>query len=440
MSSDSPLVDMTPDDFIDLLHKEKVSRVYWVWGQKARKVQCSHPFLQEFATRFENDAVDYQEHEGIFLEIGQQSGALLGAFVHNTVRGQAAGGVRYWPYSTLNDFLYDGIRLAKGMTHKNALAGLWWGGGKGVVARSKNVDYRDPRVREQVYADFGKLMTSLRGCYVTAEDAGTNTGDMLHVHGSTRFATCIPESIGGSGNPSIPTARGVLCAIEGALAHRGMGSVSGKTIAIQGIGNVGAPLAQMLVDKGARRIIASDTDRHRKNAIDASTDASRFDIRIVEPDDMSILSEPADVVAPCAHGATLNARTIPTLRASIVCGAANNQLEVPAADGPRLAKRGITYVPDFLANRMGIVNCANEQYGYVPNDKAFDRHLGRDWENGIFALTREILANADRTGKATDVEAVTLAERFARTPHPMWGHRGQAIIDGLVAERWASGD
>ena len=439
MSAASPFTDITPDDFIDLLRERRVKRVYWVWDPITREVRCSHSFLEEFAARFERDTVDYQEHEGIFLEIGEESGALLGAFVHNSVRGQAAGGVRYWPYDTFDNFLYDGIRLAKGMTHKNALAGLWWGGGKGVIAHSKNVDHRDPDVRKRVYRDFGKLMTALRGCYVTAEDAGTHTGDMLHVHSASRFTTCIPETIGGSGNPSVPTARGVLSAIEGALDHRGMGSISGKTIAIQGIGNVGAPLAQMLVDKGARRIIASDTDPHRKDALEASASHSKFEIRIIEPHDMRILSEQADVVAPCAHGATLNEQTIPSICAPIVCGAANNQLKVPAQDGPRLSARGITYVPDFLANRMGIVNCANEQYGYVPSDEAFDRHLGRDWEHSIYLLTRKILANADRTGNAADVEAVALAEQLAKTAHPMWGHRGQAIIDGLVAGGWEIG-
>jgi leucine dehydrogenase len=433
------LADITPDDFVAVLREKGARRAYWVWDPTTREVRCSHPFLQELAVQFRGDTVDYQGHEGIFLEVGEQSGALLGAFVHNSVRGQAAGGVRYWPYRALADFLYDGIRLAKGMTHKNALAGLWWGGGKGVIAHSKGVDHRDPDVRRRVYQDFGKLMTSLRGCYVTAEDAGTHTEDMLHVYEASRFTTCIPESVGGSGNPSIPTASGVLSAIEGALEHRGMGAIEGKTIAIQGIGNVGGPLARMLVEKGAKRVVGSDTDARREKSLAESTDRSRLDIRIVEPDDMRILAEEADVVAPCAHGATLNERTIPTIRAPIVCGAANNQLAIPAQDGPRLVERGITYVPDFLANRMGIVNCANEQYGYVPNDEAFNRHLGRDWDQSIYALTRKILANAERTGKATDVEAVALAEELAETAHPLWGHRGKAIIDALVLERWEAG-
>lgn len=439
MSALSTLTGQSPDDFIELLRDREIRRVYWVWDPALRKIRCSHAFLREVAAQLESDAVDFHAHEGIFLEIGAQSGALIGAFVHNSVRGQAAGGVRYWPYGTFGDFLGDGIRLAKGMTHKNALAGLWWGGGKGVIAHAKGVDHQDPAVRRNVYNDFGRLMTSLRGCYVTAEDAGTNTDDMLHVHDATRFVTCIPEAMGGSGNPSIPTARGVLSAIEGALDHRGMGSIEGKTFAVQGIGNVGGPLARFLLEKGARRVIATDTNPRRKDALEAASDPSRLDIRITEPGDMSILSERVDVVAPCAHGATLNASTIPTLRAPIVCGAANNQLEVPGDDGQRLSVLGITYVPDFLANRMGIVNCANEQYGYVPDDESFNRHLGREWEHSIYVLTRRILKNADRTGKATDIEAVALAEDLARTPHPIWGHRGQAIINALVSDQWEAG-
>ncbi len=432
----SPLTNLSIPEFLDSMKQEGTRRVYLVWDPEAKRVRVSHPFLAELGAALEQDPVDFEHHEGIFLEVGERSGALLGAFVHHTVRGQAAGGVRFWQYDNLGGFLNDGIRLAKGMTHKIALAGLWWGGGKGVIARPEGADWRDPDLRKRVYNDFGDLMTSLKGCYVTAEDIGTNTDDMGEVFARTRFTTCIPESVGGSGNPSAPTARGVVSGIAAALEHLDMGSIEGKRIAIQGLGNVGRPLAGFLLDRGAARILGSDVDARRKEEIEVAFPGAAIDVTIGSVDDASILAADADVVCPCATGGTLNDKTIPTIKAAIVCGAANNQLQVPGRDGPLMVQHGVAYVPDFLANRMGIVNCADEQSGYIPTDPHFERHLGRDWQYSIHLLTKQILANAKRTGDATDVEARRLAEEFMREPHPIWGHRGPAIIEGLVNEGW----
>ncbi len=422
--------------FIETMRTHDTERVWWVWDPADQVVKVSHPFMQEIAEWMQDDRIDYQRHEGIFLQIGLKTGALQGAFIHNTVRGQAAGGVRFWRYENLRDYLLDGIRLAKGMTHKNALAGLWWGGGKGVIARPDNASHRDPEFRRQLFREYGDLMTSLRGCYVTAEDAGVNTEDMAQLFARSRFTTCIPAELGGSGNPSVPTARGVVCAMEAALATMEMGSLLGKTIAVQGYGNVGIPMIRYLLEGGVSRIIAADVDELRREQVVREISDPRLELRLVNHDDNRILTEEVDIVSPCATGGTLNCDTIPDFKAAIVCGAANNQLRDPVNDGPLLVKHGITYVPDFLANRMGIVNCANEQNGYVPEDTDFLRHFSEGWEYGIPDLTGRILENAKESGTATDVEAVRLAEEFAARPHPLAGHRGQRIIEGLVNDRW----
>ncbi len=402
-----------------------------------RTVVPSHPELADLARAIERDGRDFAAHEGIFFEVGRSTGLLMAAFVHDTRRGQAQGGLRYWPYPTVGALVRDGLRLSRGMTRKNALAGLWWGGGKGIVARAPGDAHLDPGYRAEVYTDYAEFVTSLRGCYVTAEDAGTTAADMAIVHAHTRFATCIPPEVGGSGNPSPATARGVVCAMEAALAFRSMGTVEGKTIAVQGAGNVASAMIDILVEKGAARIVATEIDPRRHAELSVRWKDAPVELRLVDPGDDGILAEPADVLAPCALGGVLGPDTIPRIRAPIVCGAANNQLLDDRRDGRALADRGILYVPDFVANRMGIVHCANEQYGYVPDDPCYQRHFDPDDPVSIQAVTARVLALASEEGLTTAEAADRLADEAAAHPHPIWGHRGRAIVRGLVRDGWA---
>ncbi|MEQ9323354.1 MAG: Glu/Leu/Phe/Val dehydrogenase dimerization domain-containing protein, partial [Polyangiaceae bacterium] len=232
------------------LREEGIRRFYLV--TEDGRVRASHARLRPLA-EWLAASPDYAEHEGFFVELGA-TGVLHGACVHRTCRGQGAGGVRNWHYDTVGDYLTDGLRLARGMTHKNALAGLWWGGGKGVMALC--ADEHEPARRRAIYEEYGAFISSLRGSYVTAEDVGTSVEDMAAVFRATRFTTCIPERLGGSGNPSVPTARGVLVGMRAALEHRGHGEgVEGKTVAVQGLGHVGAPLVEMLMEAGAARVL-----------------------------------------------------------------------------------------------------------------------------------------------------------------------------------------
>jgi len=432
----SHLVRLSPSDFVGFLRQEKIRRFYFVYDMMNKHVQSSHPQLQPLAEFIHGDRRDFAEHEGLFFQVTEKYDTLQGAFVHRTCRGQAAGGVRFWTYEAVEDYLRDGLRLSRGMTHKNALAGLWWGGGKGVMARRPDVDSENPEVRRYLYSEYGRFISSLRGCYVTAEDVGTTVADIAAVFSRTRFTTCIPEDWGGSGNPSVPTARGVVCAMEAALEFLKMGGLRGKTIAIQGMGNVGGPLIRFLFEKGIRKIIACDINARLSDSLRQTSIGLDLEIRTVSCGDDSIFGEECDIFSPNATGAILNPRTIPLLKAKIVCGAANNQLEDPNRDDSALLDRGVAYVPDFLANRMGIVNAADEQYGYVSNDLLFERHLSRDWEHSVFQTTLRVLRESKETGDPTGRIAVRQAEKLSLESHPIFGHRGRLIIDSLVADRW----
>jgi leucine dehydrogenase len=430
------LVSLSLPEFIGFLRRENIRRFYFVFDPAKRLVRSSHPQLQPIAEFIQNDRRDFAAHEGLFFQLTERYDILQGAFVHRTNRGQAAGGVRYWSYDTVEDYLRDGLRLAKGMTHKNALAGLWWGGGKGVMARNPAVDPDDAEIRASIYREYGSLISSLRGCYVTAEDVGTTVADIANVFSRTRFTTCIPEEWGGSGNPSVPTARGVVVAMEAALNFQGLGGLKGKSVAIQGTGNVGRPLIRFLFDKGVERIAACDIDPGLEESLREESRGRNLVLRIVTRGDDSIFQEECDIFSPNATGAILNPRTIPLLKVKVVCGAANNQLEDPVRDDELLFEHGVLYVPDFLANRMGIVNAANEQYGYVNNDPLFERHLSRDWDHSIFQTTLRVLNEARASGEPMGRIAVWLAERLSLEDHPIFGHRGKLIIASLVDDRW----
>jgi leucine dehydrogenase len=263
---------------------------------------------------------------------------------------------------------------------------------------------------------------------------------MAEVFATTRHTTCIPESLGGSGNPSRLTATGVVVGMEAALHFLGRGDLRGKTVAMQGLGNVARFMVRDLCARGVARIVGTDVDEAAIAATRAMNPGAPLFARVVPLGDCSVLAEEADVVVPNAVGAVLNARTIPGIRAPVVCGAANNQLEDPDRDGPALQARGVLYCPDFLVNRMGIVNCANEAYGCFEGDPAILSHLDHAAEHGIFQRSLEVFRRGAASGRPPGAEAVRLADELSAVPHPIWGNRGQRIIDALVQEGWTGQD
>ncbi|MEM8929795.1 MAG: Glu/Leu/Phe/Val dehydrogenase dimerization domain-containing protein, partial [Acidobacteriota bacterium] len=413
---------------------------YIVTDPRHTTPRASHPALQPIADALAADRRDFDRHEACFFEIGAESGHLLTAFLHRTVRGQGAGGLRFWTYDTVEALIRDGLRLAKGMGQKNALAGLWWGGGKGVIARRADVDHRAPDVRAAVYRDYGRFVTGLRGCYITAEDVGTTPADMAWIFRTTRHATCIPPTVGGSGNPSRLTAIGVVMAMEAALEHTGQATepgraLAGKTVAMQGLGNVASFMLDTLFERGVAKVVATDLDADSVARATARF-GDRIDARVQTRDDRAIFATRCDILAPNAVGGVLDPETIPMLLSPIVCGAANNQLADPSRDAELLKQRGILYVPDFLANRMGIVNCANEQYGVFDDDPVITAHLDREQPTGVFRRCLEVFERATHRDSTPAEEASKLADELSDEPHPLWGHRGWQIITHLIDAGW----
>ncbi len=308
--------------------------------------------------------------------------------IHDTTLGPALGGTRFWNYATDAEAIVDALRLARGMTYKNAVAGLNLGGGKAVIiGDNRTVN------REMIFRAHGRFVDSLGGRYVTAEDVGTSTADMDYVHMETDYVAGLANK---SGDPSPVTARGVFRAIQASAKHRwGSESLEGKTISVQGVGNVGFYLCRELKAAGAKTIV-TDIDAQRvKRAVD------EVGAKAVPLDD--IYGVEADIFAPCALGAIINDRTIPKLKVEIVAGAANNQL-LETRHGDELEAKGILYAPDYVANAGGVINVYSELAGWTS-----ERALRKADE--IFHTTLSVFDIAKEQRIPTYVAADRLAER-----------------------------
>ena len=370
---------------------------------------------------------DFDNHDLIALQYHETTDTIFSAFVHRTYRGQSQGGLRLHAYPNDNDLLFDGLRLSSGMSYKNALAGLWWGGGKGIINKPLQ-----PFCRESLFRDYGKFISKLQGVYVTAEDVGTTTLDTKAVLSETRFVTCIPIENGGSGNPSKMTAQGVVSALKVGLENQNR-TISDVKIAIQGAGNVSYHIIDNLIDEKVRQLIVTDPDPKRLDAISTLYNNKRYPgkeikLSLYNSNVLDFESLDVDVLMPCALGGTINKSTIPTIRASLICGAANNQL-LESSDDKLLKEHNITYLPDYVINRMGIVNCCNEQYGSLKNDPMKDHHYDPLYQNSIPSMIQTILENSQRTDTGTAEVANQLAYKFVMEPNPIYGFsRCQEII------------
>jgi len=295
------------------------------------------------------DTIAEMGHEQVVLCQDSASGYRGIIAVHSTTLGPALGGTRFWNYASDDDAIVDALRLARGMTYKNAVAGLNLGGGKSVIiGDNKTHD------REMIFRAHGRFVESLGGRYITAEDVGTSTADMDYVHMETDYVSGLA---GRSGDPSPVTAHGVFRAIQAAAKDLwGSDDLSNRTIAVQGCGHVGYYLAKELHETGAK-LVVTDIDGERvKRAV------ADFSARAVPPDE--IYGVQADVFAPCALGAIINDKTIPQLRVEIVAGAANNQL-LEERHGDALEERNIMYAPDYVANAGGVINVYSELAGWT---------------------------------------------------------------------------
>ncbi|WP_024890447.1 Glu/Leu/Phe/Val dehydrogenase dimerization domain-containing protein [Luteimonas huabeiensis] len=334
--------------------------------------------------------LDRYGHEQVVFCHNKDAGLKAIIAIHNTVLGPALGGTRMWPYKSEQDALNDVLRLSRGMTYKNAVAGLNIGGGKAVIIGDPATDKS-----EALFRAFGQFVESLGGRYITAEDVGIDVNDMEFVYRETEYVTGVHQVHGGSGDPSPFTAYGTMQGLLAALNRKfGNEEVGNYRYAVQGLGHVGLEFVKLLKERGAK-IFVTDINKER---VDRAV--SEFGAEAVGLDE--IYDVDADVYSPCALGGTVNEDTLPRLKAKIICGAANNQLATNEI-GDEVEKRGILYAPDYAVNAGGVMNVSLEIDGY--NRERAMRMMRTIYHN----LTR-IFEIAERDGIPTYRAADRLAE------------------------------
>lgn len=334
--------------------------------------------------------MEQYDYEQLLFCQDEQSGLKAIIAIHDTTLGPALGGTRMWTYESEALAIEDALRLARGMTYKNAAAGLNLGGGKTVIIGDPKKDKN-----EEMFRAFGRFIQGLNGRYITAEDVGTTVEDMDLIHEETDYVTGISPAFGSSGNPSPVTAYGVYKGMKAATKEAfGTDSLEGKMIAIQGVGNVAYNLCKHLHAEGAELIVTDINKEAVRRAVE------EFGARAVDPND--IYHTECHIYAPCALGATINDETIPQIKAKVIAGAANNQLK-ENRHGAEIHEMGIVYAPDYVINAGGVINVADELYGY--NEERALKKV-----EGIYYNIERVIEIAKRDKVPTYVAADRLAE------------------------------
>jgi leucine dehydrogenase len=333
------------------------------------------------------------EHEQLVFCNDKATGLRAIIAIHNTVLGPAMGGTRMWDYASEADAIKDALRLSRGMTFKNSIAGLNIGGGKAVIIGDAHKIKNEALMRR-----FGRFVDSLGGRYWTAEDVNMGTRDMEYVRMETPYVTGISESMGGSGDPSPVTAYGVYMGMKAAAKKvYGSDDLSGKKIVVQGVGHVGTHLVEYLLKEHAE-VFVSDIFEDKLKAL-----TDKYKVTVL--DSQNIYEADMDIYAPCALGATLNTESISKLKCTIVAGAANNQLDDEQVHGRMLKEQGILYAPDFLINSGGITNVFYEQQGNYNRDRVFEQI------ELIYQVCTDVINHAESNNITTHEAALQLAKK-----------------------------
>jgi len=358
------------------------------------------------------ETISTSGHEQIVFCHSKDAGLKAIIAIHNTVLGPALGGLRMWPYKTEQEALNDVLRLSRGMTFKNAVAGLNLGGGKAVIIGDPAKDKS-----EALFRAFGRFVDSLNGRYITAEDVGIDVNDMEYVFRETEFVTGVHQVHGGSGDPSPFTAYGTLQGLMAALSHKfGNEDVGKHTYAVQGAGHVGSEFIKLLREQGAK-VFVTDIN---KEAVQRCVDEMGCEAVGLE----EIYDVDADVYSPCALGGTVNEQTLPRLKCKIICGAANNQLATDEI-GDEVQKRGLLYAPDYAVNAGGVMNVSLEIDGY-------NRERAMRMMRTIYYNVGRIFQISDRdhipTYKAADRMAEERINAVGKIKLPTMGNDGTRFL------------
>jgi len=331
------------------------------------------------------------EHEQLVFCQDKTSGLKAIIAIHNTTLGPALGGTRMWMYDNEAQAINDVLRLSRGMTFKASISGLNLGGGKAVIIGDSYT-----QKTEALFRRFGKFVDSLNGKYVTAEDVGVSPREMEYVNMETKHVSGLPESLGGSGDPSPVTAYGVYMGMKAAAKEQwGNDSLSGKKVLVQGVGHVGQTLVDHLAKENAT-IMLCDINEGRVNEV-----AKKYGAEVIA--DVELFNTEMDIYAPCALGATLNDSSIKKLTAKVVAGAANNQLADETLHGKQLQAKGVVYAPDFLINAGGLINVYREVAG-ISREKAMEL------TENIYQTTLDIFDTANKQGITTHKAAMKIAK------------------------------
>ena len=340
----------------------------------------------------EKNVLEYmqnKQHEKVVFCSDESSNLKAIIAIHNTNLGPALGGTRMWNYSSISEATKDVLRLSRGMTYKAAITGLNLGGGKAVIIGDSK--YKTPEMMNA----FGKFVESQCGQYITAEDVGMTTKDMELIFQETNHVVGKPFELGGRGDPSVITAYGTLMGMKGSAKYKwGNDSLKDKKVLIQGVGNVGKNLIKLLNDEEAI-IYVNDVNEDKVKEI-----AKSHNVIIIKD---NIYNTEVDIYAPCALGGTLNDKTIPQLKCSIVAGAANNQLAKEYIHDEMLARHNILYAPDFLINAGGLINVYSELKGYS-HDQVMKK------TEKIYNTTIEILNKSENDNISTQKAALQIAK------------------------------
>ncbi|MEP1229262.1 MAG: Glu/Leu/Phe/Val dehydrogenase dimerization domain-containing protein [Litorimonas sp.] len=334
---------------------------------------------------------DFDNHEGIYTFSDEKTGLKAIIAVHNTHRGPACGGTRFWQYGTDEEAVKDALRLSQGMSYKNAMAGLSLGGGKAVIIKPEG-----EFDRKALFESYGRAVEKVGGQYITAEDVGVSPDDMAIIKTQTNHVAGLDEGASASGDPSPVTAEGVYRGIKVAVKHKlGLDNVKDVRVAVQGLGHVGYSLCKHLHAAGAKLHVA-----------DINADVLRraeVELGAVVVSTETIHAADVDIFAPCALGGAINAQSLPGIKASIIGGAANNQLAT-ADMGQALKDRGVLYCPDYVLNGGGIINVASEVSG----------HYDRAWVGHKLGELEDTLAEIFRRADAADAATSDIADTMAR--------------------------